>query len=447
MEDLMAGINDWVARGLAEHVPWDTKAYGFVIVVPKSNGLWRITINPSSLNPNTQRIDPEGGYMPDSILGEVQKLGPNLKRGAVLDLSEAFTTLRLGPTAQRVSVFTSPVGKLRWKQGYFGWHSFPSVFQRIVMEKLVLPTMDEVAQSTILAWIDDIVVCGGSDEAFIQALTGLIDRLLSIGGRLSLSKCEFLTDLIHWCGVEINLAASTWRVDPQRVESITNTPTPKTTEALAHVLGVIRYYYFTVKDQLAQRERLDLLSQLELSNKGAKGLDLSSVWTPAHESAMRDSLKAITLGNWMLVFDRRHPVYVTTDACSKFGYAVTAHQWEPVTGELKPISYFSKGWKGRQLESWTPQVKEMYAIKIAITVIMPHAFPYAEVILMCDNRNLSAFVDSADERIIRWKAEVRDAGAHIKRWIPENIIQSLITARAQWSQSPQRPSQQPKLST
>ena len=418
MADLEAGISDWISRGIAERVPWDTKAYGFVIVVPKSDGRWRITINPSGVNPTTKREDPEGGYMPDSILNEVQKLGPTLKFGASLDLSEAFTTLRLGPTARDLSVFSSPVGKLRWLQGYFGWHSFPAIFQRIVMEKLVLPTMDEVNDSIILAWVDDIVVTGPTAESFLTALSILVDRLLSIGGRLSLEKCDFLTTLIHWCGVEINLETSTWRVDPRRVETLSSTPSPRTQDALSHVLGVIRYYYFTVQDHLAQRERLALLSELERASKGAKGLDISKSWTPAHETAMRDSLLAITTGRWMLVFNGKLPVYVTTDASSAYGFAVTAHQWDPETGELRPISYFSQGWRGGQLAGWTPQVKEMYAIKVALTVIMPATFPYAQVILLCDNRNLSALADSADLRIVRWQAEVRDAGAHIKRWIP-----------------------------
>ena len=56
----------------------------------------------------------------------------------------------------------------------------------------------------------------------------------------------------------------------------------------------------------------------------------------------------------------------------------------------------------------------------ATTKVMPEAFPYAEVILLCDNKNLSSLADSADKRIVRWQQEVRDSGAIRRRWVPGN---------------------------
>ena len=94
---------------------------------------------------------------------------------------------------------------------------------------------------------------------------------------------------------------------------------------------------------MAQRKRISLLAELE------DKVDILSAWTPAHSDAFKTALHAVATGKWMLVYDPRKPVWVTTDASSELGFAVTAHQFENDTGIMTPISFFSKGWIGPQL--------------------------------------------------------------------------------------------------
>jgi hypothetical protein len=138
------GLNDWITKGICERVPWDTPAYGFALVVPKAGGKTRLVISPMAVNKAIKRLNPEGGYMPASMIREAQNVHTGAQAVAnSIDLAEAFCTFKLGPQAQRLSTFTSPIGKIRFRHGYFGWHSFPAYFQRMVMEKIVLPTLDE----------------------------------------------------------------------------------------------------------------------------------------------------------------------------------------------------------------------------------------------------------------------------------------------------------------
>ena len=48
--------------------------------------------------------------MPESMVREAFATGTN-KIATTLDLKEAFTTFRLGPTAQRLATVTGPGGK------------------------------------------------------------------------------------------------------------------------------------------------------------------------------------------------------------------------------------------------------------------------------------------------------------------------------------------------
>ena len=407
------GLQDWITKRVCSVVPWTEKAYGFVIVVPKANGKWRVTVNPSAVNAATKRIDPEGGYMPANILSEAQKVRGQ-KLAILFDLAEAFLSIKLGPEAQRLSTFTTVLGKVRWHQGYFGWHSFPSAFQRIIMERVVLPTMDQFKLATLLAWIDDLVVAAGDDYTLLAASMAVVDRILEFGGRLSLSKCFFLVERFDWCGVEVNLATQEWRIAPERVESLRAIPIPRDREALSHLLGVLRHYYWGVHDHPAQRVRMAALSELDVP-----GTRVAAAWQERHTVAMKEAIEAIVKGDWALIFDPTQPVWVNTDASGDHGFAVVATQYDQLTGKMRPIAFQSYGWISTQLK-WTPQVKEAYAAQYAVTKTMPRCFPFADVILLVDNKNIVANGESEDARVTRWKQNIRDTGCVEKRWIPGN---------------------------
>jgi hypothetical protein len=281
------------------------------------------------------------------------------------------------------------------------------------MEIVVLPALDIVPTATIIAWIDDLVIAAKDNFTLLRALLEVLDRILSFGGRLSLDKCSFLIDKFDWCGVAINLTTREWAISHDRVSSLLDTPIPENREDLGHVLGILRYYFFGVHNQIEQRTRLAKLDELNVV-----GLrDLKGKWTDEHTVAMRAALQEIVDGKWALIFDPTQPVYVTTDAASEHGYSIVVCQYDPKTGIMRPIGFYSKGWEGPQLNGWTPQVKESYAQRQAVCVYMPLHFPYAKVVLLTDNKNLGRTV-SADKRVTRWELDITASGCHKRGWIP-----------------------------
>src|SRR5262249_46378371 len=156
-----------------------------------------------------------------------------------IDLRDAFMMMKLGPTAQRLSTFTTPLGKMRWHHGWFGWHSFPAKFQRLMLEKVVLPTLDDHAYATILAWIDDLVLAADTLSQLVDVLVAVLDRILALGGRLNIDKCDFFVQRFDWCGVEVDLSTNEWRISQERVKSLRETPVPTDRETLRHLLGVL----------------------------------------------------------------------------------------------------------------------------------------------------------------------------------------------------------------
>lgn len=341
-------IMEWIDQGIAEKVPWDTPSYGFAFLIRKrDSNKFRVTISASEVGLYTAPVAPKGGYMPRHMFMEALKVGIH-PYAVQLDLRAAFNTLKLGPTARRLSTVTTPIGKVQFKNGWFGWHGFPGVFQTLMMEKIVLPVLDEVEGCTIIAWIDDLVVSAPNPDALLQAVEQVVRRLLSIGARLSLEKCSFLPDRISWCGVQLDLATQTYRPDPGRVSSLVDTAVPKDRTDLQSLLGTLRYYFYAVPDQNAQRARLKKLSELDVERNVLK-----HTWTAAHTETMQEALKAITTGNWINVYDPSKEVHIQTDASGNHGYCVVANQFT-ADGKLEPIMFYSKAWDGNQA-NWLPQ--------------------------------------------------------------------------------------------
>jgi hypothetical protein len=411
-------LEEVVDKKLAHWVPWSEPAYGFVIVVPKPSSTpggptkFKIITNPVSVNKVTKRIDPEGGFMPDYLVTEAQKAGRR-KVGAKMDLKSAYSTLGLAPATSELSTFTSAAGKIRFTSGYYGWHSFPAIFQQLMMQKVVLPAADLYGdKASFLAWIDDLVPTADDDETLVDVVVFMVKAIRRLGGRLALDKLDLLVDRFEWCGIEVDLPTNSWRVAPGRVSSLSTLPIPGDKEALTHMLGIVRYYYFCVTDHAAQRERLAILAELD-----KPGTRVADLWKERHTTAMREALAAISKGEWLLAYDPLRPVVVTTDASGNHGYGIIANQYDGKTGKMRPILFISRPWVARQM-TWPAQVKEAFAQRQAVCVVMPRYFPYANVILLTDNRNLAGRTASADPRVQRWQDDIRDSGAIERAWVP-----------------------------
>lgn len=412
-EAFEAEMRSYVERGFMEWVPASEPAYGFSIVVPKPGGKFRICYNPTGINSVTERINPEGGVMPSDMIAEAWRVR-GLRVAIKMDLRDAFNTFKLGETARRLSTFMTPMGKVRMKQGWFGWHSFPNAFQQLMLERVVMPTLEKFGHGVaILDWIDDLVIAAINDELLGEAALYAISLMHALGARLSLGKCHFFVTQFEWCGVEVNLATNEWRMHPDRTASVKTMAVPEDRVQLQHVLGVLRYYWLTVRDQKAQRARLALLSSLD-----EKGASIKALWTEKHTVALREACDAICSGDWLMVYDPSAELVITTDASGDHGYSCVVNQFDKVTGVLRPLAFYSSGWKGPQC-TWTAQAKEAYAQRWALFDVAYRHFRYApQILLLCDNKNLAGIATSKEPKVARWQADITAYGALQRSWIP-----------------------------
>ncbi|BHF81675.1 hypothetical protein SprV_0802480800 [Sparganum proliferum] len=91
-----------------------------------------------------------------------------------------------------------------------------------------------------IAYLDDILVVGSSEEELTQRLDQVVDNLIDYGLKINMEKSKFLRGEIHYLGFIVNENGRT--PDPERVKAFQNMKVPKNTKELQSFMGLVSYY-------------------------------------------------------------------------------------------------------------------------------------------------------------------------------------------------------------
>ena len=117
----------------------------------------------------------------------------------------------------------------------FGLCNAPSTFQRLM--ELVLAGLH---WETCLIYLDDVVVFGRTWEEHMLRIREVLSRLLQANLKLNPEKCQFFKKSVTFLGHIISdQGVST---DPEKIQAITQWPTPTSPEELRSFLGLASYY-------------------------------------------------------------------------------------------------------------------------------------------------------------------------------------------------------------
>ena len=194
-------------------------------------GDFRVTVNPVS------KLD-------SYPLPRVDDLFARLEGGqkfTKLDLSQAYQQLPLDEESKRYTVVNTHKGLFRYVRLPFGISSAPGIFQRV---------MDTLLQGIpgVVAYIDDILVTGPSDEEHLKALDETLSRLDKAGLRAQLKKCKFMMSSVDYLmmssvdylGYQIN--SQGLHPISEKIDAIKQAPSPQSVSELKSYLGLLTYY-------------------------------------------------------------------------------------------------------------------------------------------------------------------------------------------------------------
>ena len=167
---------------------------------------------------------------------KVEDLFTRLKKGkyfSKLDLSQAYQQVLLQEDSKNLVVINTHRGLFRYTRLPFGISSAPGIFQRVI--ESLLKGIDGV-----VAYMDDILITGNSEENHLKALDEVLSRLDKAGLRVKQAKCEFMRESVTYLGHRID--ADGLHPLPDRVRAIQEAPTPTSVQTLKSYLGMLTYY-------------------------------------------------------------------------------------------------------------------------------------------------------------------------------------------------------------
>nr|VZI06726.1 unnamed protein product [Spirometra erinaceieuropaei] len=152
---------------------------------------------------------------------------------ARIDLSEAYLQIEVDEKSQELLTINTHKGLFRYTRLNYGVKTAPSVFQQI---------MDAMLTNVpgTIAYLDDILVVGKSEEELTQRLDQVVDNLIDYGLKINMEKSEFLRKEIHYLGFIVNENGRA--PDPERVKAFQNMKVPKNTKELQSFMGLVSYY-------------------------------------------------------------------------------------------------------------------------------------------------------------------------------------------------------------
>ena len=179
-----------------------------------------------------------------------------------------------------------------------------------------------------MAYLDDILVTGSTEQEHIERLRALFNRLQNAGIKLKKEKCEFCLASLSYLGFIIDSSGT--RPDPANVRAIVECPVPNNADRLRSFLGMANYYGRFIANMSSKAAPLYALTRK----------DTNYNWTAKHQTAF-DNLKSVLASDVVLAhYDPRKEIGVAADA-SAYGIGAVLSHLEP-DGLERPICYASR---------------------------------------------------------------------------------------------------------
>ena len=117
----------------------------------------------------------------------------------------------------------------------FGLANAPSTFQSYIDKAL-----HHLLDVTVIVYLNDILVYSDNVEEHEGYVKEVLEALQETGLFAKLEKCEFSVDTVEFLGFIVNPTGIT--MDPNRVTTVTEWPTPASVKDIQSFLGFCNFY-------------------------------------------------------------------------------------------------------------------------------------------------------------------------------------------------------------
>ena len=246
----------------------------------------------------------------------------------VIDLCSAFFSVPLHLDSQYLFAFTYKNQQYTYTRLAQGYVDSPSIFNRVLANDLQHLNVT----STVLQYVDDLLVCSLTKEQCVQDSLSVLQALARGGHKVSKDKLQFCQTQVEYLGRQ--LCGNKRAIAPSQIEAVSKAPKPQTVGHMLSFLGMTGFSRPWICDYAIKTAPLRGLIRAAGQTNGSAELQ----WTAEAEGAFlalkHDLQQAPVLGNpnYANVFH----LYVA----EKAGYACAVLMQDTPTGK-QPLAYYS----------------------------------------------------------------------------------------------------------
>jgi hypothetical protein len=371
-------IDENEAKG---HIRPSTSSAGSpVLYVPKKDGSLRLCVDYRALNAITIK-DRYAPPLPHEMNDRFQGATIFTK----LDLRGAYALVRIKAGEEWKTAFRTRYGLYEYQVMPFGLTNAPASFQRLMND-----TLHEYLDVFTVVYLDDILVYSKSREEHVRHVKLVLEKLKKNNLLLKPEKCDFHKQEVEFLGHLVGVDGV--RMDPRKIDAVTNWPEPTTVKEVQAFLGFANFYrrFIAGYSKIAQ-------PLTELTRK-----DLTFKWTNEADVAFRDLKRKFTEAPILATFDPQKKIVLETDS-SDFAIGACLNQPDE-TGKMRPIAYYSRKLSPAEL-NYDIHDKELLAIVAAMdqwrVYLEGSTYP---VQVWTDHKNLIYFTTTKvlNRRQVRW---------------------------------------------
>uniref|UniRef100_A0A8C6LVF1 Gypsy retrotransposon integrase-like protein 1 n=1 Tax=Nothobranchius furzeri TaxID=105023 RepID=A0A8C6LVF1_NOTFU len=310
--------------------------------VPKKDGTLRPCIDYRGLN----QITVKNKY-PLPLLSSTFEPVQDSTIFTRLDLRNAYHLVRVKEGDEWKTAFKTPVGHYEYLVMPFVLTNAPVVFQ-----SLVNSVLGDFLNRFVTVYLDDILIFSKNPEQHVQHVRAVLQRLLENRLYVKAEKCKFHVPTVKFLGFVIE--GGRLRADPEKVQAVTEWPTPTTRKQLQRFLGFANFYRRFIRNfsQVAAP-----LTQLTSVNK-------TFVWSPEAESAFRALKRRFADAPILHRPDPQRQFTLEVDA-SDTGVGAVLSQVSEEDKRMHPCAFFSRRLTPTE-SRYDVGDRELLAVKLAI---------------------------------------------------------------------------------